>query len=64
MPFKLEWQGAHMIHSTEIFIEYFTGVRKRTLSYVRVVRGDQIKWSPKEGEFTGADIIRHIASGE
>ena len=53
-----------MIHSTEIFIEYFTGVRKRTLNYVRVVRGDQINWSPKEGEFTCADIIRHIASGE
>lgn len=34
-----------MIHSTEIFIEYFTDTRKRTINYVRVVPGDQINWS-------------------
>jgi len=53
-----------MIHSIKNFMDYFSSVRKRTLNYVRVVPDDQINWSPKEGEFTCADIIRHIASGE
>ncbi len=53
-----------MIHSVQDFIEYFSSVRKRTLRYARVVPIDHINWSPQEGEFTCADILRHIASGE
>ncbi len=53
-----------MIHSTKNFIDYFSSVRKRTLNYVRVVPTDRINWLPKEGEFTCADIVRHIASSE
>ncbi len=53
-----------MIHSIQAFIEYFAGVRKRTLNYARVVPTGHINWSPREGEFTCADILRHITSTE
>lgn len=53
-----------MIHSVHDFIDYFAGVRKRTLNYARVVPTERINWSPGEGEFTCADILRHIASTE
>ena len=53
-----------MIRSTKDFIDYFSSVRKRTLNYARVIPVDKLDWSPKDGEFTCADIIRHIASGE
>jgi uncharacterized damage-inducible protein DinB len=53
-----------MIHSIQDFIAYFDSVRRRTLRYVRVVPVDHINWSPQEGEFTCADILRHIASTE
>ncbi len=53
-----------MITSTPEFIKYFEGIRRRTLNYVRVVPADRLAWSPKEGEFTCADIIRHIIAAE
>ncbi len=49
-----------MIQSTTDFIKYFDSIRRRTLNYIRVVPSDRLAWSPKEGEFTCADIIRHI----
>ena len=49
-----------MIQSTVDFIKYFEGVRRRTMNYTRVVPPDRLDWSPKEGEFTCADILRHI----
>lgn len=53
-----------MIHSTQDFMAYFASVRKRTLNYARVVPADRLNWSPQAGEFTCADILRHIASSE
>ncbi len=53
-----------MIHSIKDLIVYFDSVRKRTLRYARVVPIDQIDWSPQQGEFSCADILRHIASAE
>ena len=53
-----------MIQSTADFIKYFEGIRRRTLNYIRVVPPDQLGWSPKSGEFTCADIIRHIIETE
>jgi uncharacterized damage-inducible protein DinB len=49
-----------MIQSTTDFIKYFDSIRRRTLNYIRVVPPDRLNWSPKPGEFTCADIIRHI----
>jgi uncharacterized damage-inducible protein DinB len=53
-----------MIRSTTDFIKYFESIRRRTLSYIRVVPADRLDWSPKEGEFTCADILRHISASE
>lgn len=53
-----------MIQSTADFIKYFDSVRRRTLNYIRVIPSDRLDWVPKEGEFTCADIIRHIAVTE
>lgn len=53
-----------MIQSTADFIKYFEGVRRRTLNYIRVVPADRLGWSPKAGEFTCADILRHIIAAE
>ena len=53
-----------MIQSTTDFIKYFDSIRRRTMNYIRVVPADRLDWSPKEGEFTCADIIRHIIAAE
>jgi len=53
-----------MIQSTSDFIKYFDSIRRRTMKYVRVVPADRLAWSPKEGEFTCADIVRHIIMAE
>jgi hypothetical protein len=53
-----------MIHSIQEFVDYFSGIRKRTLNYARGVPADRLDWSPKAGEFTRADILRHIGAGE
>ena len=53
-----------MIQSTTDFIKYFDSVRRRTMNYIRVVPADRLAWSPKPGEFTCADIIRHIGTSE
>ena len=53
-----------MIQSTTDFIKYFESIRRRTLNYVRIVPAERLNWSPKEGEFTCADIIRHFNASE
>ena len=53
-----------MIQSTVDFIKYFESIRRRTLNYIRVIPPDRLAWSPKSGEFTCADIIRHIIETE
>ena len=53
-----------MIGTTTDFIKYFESIRRRTMNYIRVVPTDRLAWSPKDGEFTCADIIRHIIAAE
>jgi len=53
-----------MIQTKTDFIKYFESIRRRTLNYIRVIPPDQVNWSPKEGEFNCADIIRHIIEAE
>jgi len=53
-----------MIRSVHNFIDYFSSVRKRTLRYAHAIPMDHINWWPRKSEFTCADILRHIASGE
>jgi len=53
-----------MIQTTADFIKYFDSIRRRTLNYVHVIPPDRLNWSPKDGEFNCADIIRHIIAAE
>ena len=53
-----------MIQSVSGFIDYFESIRRRTVNYIQTVPADHIDWSPKAGEFTCGDIVRHLAAGE
>jgi uncharacterized damage-inducible protein DinB len=53
-----------MIQNVESFIRYFTGIRRRTVTFAQAIPARQIDWSPKAGEFTCGDILRHLAAIE
>ncbi len=53
-----------MIQNIESYIGYFESIRRRTLNYLRVLPADKLNWSPKEGELTCADLIRHLGEAE
>jgi uncharacterized damage-inducible protein DinB len=46
------------------FTEYFEGVRRRTIGFVRALPADRMDWTPKPGEYTAGDIICHVAACE
>jgi uncharacterized damage-inducible protein DinB len=46
------------------FADYFDGIRKRTLKYIRRIPPDQMGFSPYPGKFTLGDLVRHLASTE
>ncbi len=52
------------IRSIEPFLDYFERIRGRTLRVVRCIPADKIDWTYKEGKFTFADIVRHLAAIE
>ena len=52
------------IHSIEPFLDYFARVRERTLKVINCIPPDKINWTYKEGKFTFADLIRHLAAIE
>lgn len=48
----------------EIFCEYYGKVRQRTKRLIDVIPDDRFDWTPIEGKFTFADLIRHLAAIE
>jgi uncharacterized damage-inducible protein DinB len=53
-----------MIQSISNFIDYFESIRRRTNNYIQVLPADRLGWSPREGEFTCGDLVRHIGAAE
>jgi uncharacterized damage-inducible protein DinB len=53
-----------MITSAAAFADYFEGVRHRTRHFVGAVPADRADWSPRPGEYTCGDIVRHLAACE
>ncbi|MCP4358068.1 MAG: DinB family protein, partial [Chloroflexi bacterium] len=53
-----------MIQGVDTFIEYFGGIRRRTLKFIRAIPNNQIDWSPNDSELTCGDIARHLAATE
>jgi uncharacterized damage-inducible protein DinB len=46
------------------FLDYFEKIRGRTLRVIRCIPPEKIDWTYKEGRFTFADLIRHLAAIE
>jgi uncharacterized damage-inducible protein DinB len=46
------------------FIDYYEKVRQRTLKVIACIPRDQFDWSYRDGKFSFADIIRHLATIE
>jgi uncharacterized damage-inducible protein DinB len=53
-----------VIGSMREFTEYFDGVRRRTVGFLRMIPPDMIDWTPKAGEYSCGDIVRHVATTE
>jgi uncharacterized damage-inducible protein DinB len=52
------------IRTIEPFLDYFERIRERTLRVTRCIPPDRVDWTYKEGKFTFADILRHLAAIE
>jgi uncharacterized damage-inducible protein DinB len=52
------------IKTIEPFLDYFEKIRERTVRVVRSIPADKFDWTYKDGKFTFADIIRHLATIE
>ena len=52
------------IKTIEPFLDYFEKIRGRTLRVVGSIPRERIEWRYKEGKFSFADIIRHLATIE
>lgn len=52
------------IDDIEPFLEYWDGIRGRTLRVIERIPEDRLEWSPGEGRFTFGDLIRHLAATE
>jgi uncharacterized damage-inducible protein DinB len=46
------------------FLDYFEKIRERSLRVMRCIPPEKIDWTYREGKFTFADLIRHLASIE
>jgi uncharacterized damage-inducible protein DinB len=53
-----------VIRSVVSYIEYFNGIRRRTLTFAHAIPADRVNWSPQGNEFTFGDILRHLAAVE
>ena len=53
-----------MLHSVKRFIDYFDGIRRRTLHFIDAIPADKIDWFHSDGEFSFGDLIRHLAATE
>jgi uncharacterized damage-inducible protein DinB len=52
------------IETIEPFLDYYERIRERTLKVIRCIPPDRIDWTYREGKFTFADLIRHLATIE
>lgn len=53
-----------MITSVAEFVQYFDGVRRRTLAAVARITEESATYRPRETEWTCGQIVRHIAGAE
>jgi uncharacterized damage-inducible protein DinB len=46
------------------FLDYYERIRERTNKVIKCIPPERIDWTYKEGKFTFADLIRHVAAIE
>jgi len=46
------------------FLDYYEKIRQRTMRAIKQIPPEKFDWTYKEGKFTFADLIRHLASIE
>ena len=51
-------------HSVQPFLDYYEHLRERTNKLVATIPADKMDWTYKEGKYTIADMLRHIAALE
>jgi uncharacterized damage-inducible protein DinB len=52
------------IQSLDVFLDYLSKVRQRTMRVARCIPPDKLDWSFAEGRFSLADLLRHVAAIE
>jgi uncharacterized damage-inducible protein DinB len=52
------------IKTVESFLDYYEKIRERTLRVIKAIPPYKMNWTYREGKFTLADLVRHIASTE
>jgi len=52
------------IKNTREFLDYYERVRQRTLKVIAAIPREKFDWTYREGKFSFADIIRHMATIE
>jgi uncharacterized damage-inducible protein DinB len=53
-----------MLRTVSGVIDYYEGIRRRTLNFVRMVPGGKVEWAPAPGEFTCGGLVRHVTAAE
>lgn len=53
-----------MLRDMASYLAYLERIRERTLPVVDTIPPDQFDWTPRAGEFTIGDLVRHVASVE
>ena len=52
------------IRTVQPFLEYFGGIRARTLRVIECIPRERLEWTYAADHFTFGDLIRHIAATE
>ena len=52
------------VQSVQSFLDYYEMIRQRTSRVVKCIPPDKFDWTYKDGKFTFADLIRHLAAAE
>ncbi len=52
------------VQSVQSFLDYYEKIRQRTSRVVKCIPPDKFDWTYKDGKFTFADLIRHLAAAE
>ena len=53
-----------MIRDIASYISYLDRIRQRTLAVVDTIPDDKFDWTPRAGEFTIGDLVRHLCAAE